>query len=46
MNRYFQEVLDAHRLIASWLGDNRCSKDTCEQLLGRFSPQYSMVTLS
>ena len=46
MNRYFQEVIDAHDLIASWLGDANCSQTTCDQLLGRFSPQFSMVTLS
>jgi hypothetical protein len=46
VNRYFQEVLDAHDLIASWLGDANSSQTTCDQLLGRFSPQYSMVTLS
>ncbi|MCI1678145.1 MAG: DUF4440 domain-containing protein [Ewingella americana] len=46
MNRYFQEVLDAHDLIANWLGDANSSQTTCDQLLGRFSPHYSMVTLS
>ncbi len=46
MNRYFQEVLDAHDLIASWLGNANSPQTTCDQLLGRFSPQYSMVTLS
>jgi len=46
VNRYFQEVIDAHDLIASWLGDANSSQTTCDQLLGRFSPQFSMVTLS
>ncbi|QMV53877.1 DUF4440 domain-containing protein [Ewingella americana] len=46
MNCYFQEVIDAHDVIASWLGDANSSQTTCDQLLGRFSPQYSMVTLS
>ncbi|OTA21889.1 hypothetical protein Xbed_00138 [Xenorhabdus beddingii] len=44
MNRYFQEVLDAHELIRRWLGDASTSKDVCENLLARFSPAYSMVT--
>ena len=44
MNRYFQEVLDAHELIRCWLGDETASADVCEKLLARFSPAYSMVT--
>jgi len=44
MNRYFQEVLDAHVLIRRWLSDTSCSPDVCDQLLARFSPAYSMVT--
>ncbi len=44
MNRYFQEVLDAHELIRCWLGDEAASADVCETLLARFSPAYSMVT--
>ncbi|MCS3431966.1 DUF4440 domain-containing protein [Klebsiella sp. BIGb0407] len=44
MNRYFQEVLDAHVLIGRWLSDTSCSPDVCDQLLARFSPAYSMVT--
>lgn len=44
MNRYFQEVLDAHVLIGLWLSDASCSSDICDELLARFSPAYSMVT--
>lgn len=44
MNRYFQEVLDAHRLIRCWLGDASSPARVCENLLARFSPAYSMVT--
>lgn len=46
MNRYFQEVLDAHQLIRDWLGDASAAQDVCDALLARFSPDYSMVTLS
>lgn len=46
MNRYFQEVLDAHDLIADWLGDENSPQQTCDSLLARFSADYSMVTLS
>ena len=46
MNRYFQEVLDAHQLIRQWLGEASAPQDVCETLLARFSPAYSMVTLS
>ncbi|MDC9595088.1 DUF4440 domain-containing protein [Xenorhabdus sp. IM139775] len=46
MNRYFQEVLDAHELIRCWLGDSSTHPDVCENLLARFSPAYSMVTPS
>ncbi|MGJ0480163.1 DUF4440 domain-containing protein [Pantoea agglomerans] len=44
MNRYFKEVLDAHELIRSWLGNKDAHDDVCEELLARFSPAYSMVT--
>ncbi|MGB7997277.1 MAG: DUF4440 domain-containing protein [Photobacterium halotolerans] len=44
MNRYFQEVLDAHVLIRRWLGDASSPIEVCEDLLARFSPAYSMVT--
>ncbi|WP_340615113.1 DUF4440 domain-containing protein [Xenorhabdus thailandensis] len=44
MNRYFQEVLDAHVLIRRWLGDATSPAEVCEDLLARFSPAYSMVT--
>jgi len=46
MNRYFQEVIDAHLLIQRWLGDATSPLSICEELLGRFSADYSMVTLS
>ncbi|MGL5585888.1 MAG: DUF4440 domain-containing protein [Plesiomonas sp.] len=44
MNRYFQEVLDAHVLIGRWLGDTNTPQEICEQLLTRFSQNYTMVT--
>ncbi|MCR4457330.1 MULTISPECIES: DUF4440 domain-containing protein [unclassified Pseudescherichia] len=44
MNRYFQEVVDAHALISHWLGDETAAIEVCEALLARFSPAYSMVT--
>jgi len=44
MNRYFQEVVDAHALISYWLGDETAAIEVCEALLARFSPAYSMVT--
>ncbi|GAA5644587.1 hypothetical protein VPR01S_01_02080 [Vibrio proteolyticus NBRC 13287] len=44
MNRYFQEILDAHDLICCWLSDVRSPTQVCEELLTRFSPAYSMVT--
>lgn len=46
MNRYFKEVLDAHVLIRSWLGNKDANIEVCENLLARFSPEYSMVTTS
>ncbi|MFV9670315.1 DUF4440 domain-containing protein [Pantoea sp. KXB25] len=44
MNRYFQEVLDAHDLIRAWLGNHAAKDEICDQLLARFSPAFSMVT--
>ncbi|WP_336777488.1 DUF4440 domain-containing protein [Pantoea sp. USHLN256] len=46
MNRYFKEVLDAHVLIRSWLGNKDANIEVCENLLARFSPKYAMVTPS
>ncbi|MBZ6386769.1 DUF4440 domain-containing protein [Pantoea piersonii] len=44
MNRYFKEVLDAHELISSWLGNTEADDDICVNLLSHFSPLYTMVT--
>ncbi len=44
MNRYFQEVIDAHELISYWLGNETTATEVGETLLARFSPAYSMVT--
>ncbi|WP_338576997.1 DUF4440 domain-containing protein [Erwinia sp. E_sp_B01_1] len=44
MNRYFQEVSEAHELIGNWLGHSEVAPEVCEKLLARFSPVYSMVT--
>ena len=44
MNRYFKEVLDTHELIRDWLGDAETPVETCDDLLSRFSPAFSMVS--
>lgn len=44
MNRYFQEIIDAHELIRQWLGNAQADSIIYDQLLARFSPNYSMVT--
>lgn len=44
MNPYFQEVLDAHELIRSWLGNANTPTEVCDKLLERFSQTYTMVT--
>ena len=44
MNRYFEEVMVAHVLIADWLSGRQRSPQLCETLLERFSPNYSMIT--
>ncbi|MBT0725716.1 DUF4440 domain-containing protein [Rosenbergiella sp. S61] len=44
MNRYFQEVLDAHELINYWLSEANIPVAVCDNLLARFSPHFSMVT--
>ena len=46
MNRYFQEVLDAHQLIVNWFAYPDTPPEVCDQLLTHFSPDYSMVTPS
>ena len=46
MNRYIQEVLDAHELIQRWFSDAAAPQSICDELLARFSPAYSMVTLT
>ena len=46
MNRYFQEVIDAHELIRQWLGNTQSDSIIYDQLLARFSPDFSMVTPS
>ena len=44
MDRYFQEVMDAHALIRDCLGDAQTPDAVCDALLSRFSPAFSMVT--
>lgn len=44
MNRYLQEVLDAHVLIGDWLGNAATPASLCDDLLSRFSPAFTMVT--
>ncbi|EOC1312288.1 DUF4440 domain-containing protein [Cronobacter turicensis] len=43
MNRWFTEVLDAHVAIERWLGQH---EGDVQALLGRFSPDYSMIPLN
>ncbi|MBF7978443.1 MULTISPECIES: DUF4440 domain-containing protein [Rahnella] len=46
MNRFVKEVFDAHELIRQWLGDTNSPQAICDELLARFSADYSMVTLT
>jgi len=43
MNPYFTEVLQAHVAIEAWLGKG---DGDANALIARFSPDYSMITLS
>ena len=40
---YFDEVIEAHRLIEQWFASVQ-SPAVLENLLARFSPQFSMIT--
>lgn len=40
---YFEEVIKAHVAIEQWLAEERDGREL-EQLLTRFSPQFSMVS--
>ena len=40
---YFEEVINAHIAIEQWLAEERDGREL-EQLLTRFSPQFSMVS--
>lgn len=42
LNPYFNEVMDAHLAIESWLS-GRAGEGALQPLLARFSPQFSMV---
>ena len=44
MNPYFQEVLDAHVLIARWLGEADAPDALFAQLMARFSADFGMVS--
>lgn len=46
MNRFVKEVFDAHVLIQRWFSDAAAPQQVCDELLARFSPAYSMVTLT
>ncbi len=46
MNRFVKEVFDAHVLIQRWFSDAQAAEQTCDDLLARFSPAYSMVTIT
>ncbi|KQN55951.1 hypothetical protein ASE98_00570 [Pseudomonas sp. Leaf48] len=41
--QYFDEVIQAHVAIEQWLAEERDASEL-EQLLARFSPQFSMVS--
>ncbi|MBV6823973.1 DUF4440 domain-containing protein [Pseudomonas sp. PD9R] len=41
--QYFDEVIQAHVAIEKWLAEER-DESELEQLLARFSPQFSMVS--
>ena len=43
MNRYFKEVLDTHELIRDWLGNAETPLETCDDLLSRFRPDFSLA---
>ncbi|KMV66945.1 hypothetical protein AI29_15930 [bacteria symbiont BFo2 of Frankliniella occidentalis] len=43
MNRYFQEVIDAHHLISDVLGKQDASGDKRSQLLSRFDHGFIMI---
>ncbi|WP_241647207.1 DUF4440 domain-containing protein [Rosenbergiella metrosideri] len=43
MNRYFQEVIDAHHLISDVLGKQDTSGDKRLQLLSRFDHDFIMI---
>jgi len=40
---YFDEVIQAHVAIEQWLAEERDDSEL-EQLLSRFSPQFSMIS--
>ncbi|CAM3511240.1 DUF4440 domain-containing protein [Rouxiella silvae] len=42
-NPYFNEVIEAHRLIEQWLGEGEVPEEVCDRLITRFSEQYSMI---
>jgi hypothetical protein len=46
MNRFVKEVFDAHVLIQRWFSDSGAPEQVCDELLTRFSPAYSMVTIT
>lgn len=43
MNRYIQEVIDAHVIIENWLGQGEGS---AEALMRRFSHDFTMIPIS
>jgi hypothetical protein len=46
MNRFVKEVFEAHELIQRWFSDSGAPEQVCDELLARFSPAYSMVTIT
>ncbi|MBU9808972.1 DUF4440 domain-containing protein [Rahnella perminowiae] len=46
MNRFVKEVFDAHVLIQCWFSDPAAHQQAGTELLARFSPAFSMVTVT
>jgi hypothetical protein len=46
MNCFVKEVFEAHELIQRWFSDSGAPEQVCDELLARFSPAYSMVTIT
>ncbi|ANI31115.1 hypothetical protein PL78_14970 [Yersinia entomophaga] len=45
-NPYFGLISSTHQLIEQWFSGSDTCPEVCEHLLGDFSPQYTMITLT